>query len=95
MISVHCAYGGDVANAILLQTVCHTLHTHTDLNCHHLADEMYHCYQLLDLLEANGRLYNDETQQLYNNNNNINMLAYKAPVCQRTSEAPLDGYSQC
>jgi len=23
------------------------------------------------------------------------MLAYKAPVCQKTSEAPADRYSQC
>ena len=29
------------------------------------------------------------------NNNNYNMLAYMAPVCQKTSEAPADRYSQC
>ena len=29
------------------------------------------------------------------NYNNNNMLAYKAPVCQKTSEAPADRYSQC
>jgi len=30
-----------------------------------------------------------------NNINNNNMLAYMAPVCQKTSEAPADRYIQC